>query len=181
MHDETLDRVAGENVKIENLSLNELEKVILYNKDGTKSNLHIPTIENYIEICKQTSKYCVIDLKIEFSSTDIKNLIKIIKNQNYLNKTIFISFYFNNLVNIRKILPAQPVQLIFKKVNKKIIKQLKENKFDADVKYKNLSKRKVKKLHQENIKVNCWTVNKKKTAEKLVKMGVDFITTKILE
>ena len=36
-------------------------------------------------------------------------------------------------------------------------------------------------LKQHGIKINCWTVNDAFTAEKLVDLGVDYITTNILE
>ena len=36
-------------------------------------------------------------------------------------------------------------------------------------------------MHESKLKVNCWTVNEKDRAEELVKLGVDFITTNILE
>ena len=36
-------------------------------------------------------------------------------------------------------------------------------------------------MHENGIKVNVWTVNTLEEAEKLAEMGVDFITTNILE
>ena len=36
-------------------------------------------------------------------------------------------------------------------------------------------------LHENGITVNCWTVNDPMIAEDLVAMGVDYITTNILE
>ena len=36
-------------------------------------------------------------------------------------------------------------------------------------------------LHAEGLEVNCWTVDDPEWAEKLVAMGVDYITTNILE
>ena len=39
----------------------------------------------------------------------------------------------------------------------------------------------IARLHGAGLKVNCWTVDKPEAAEKLIEMGVDFITTNILE
>ena len=39
----------------------------------------------------------------------------------------------------------------------------------------------VEELHAGHIKVNCWTCNDSGTAGELIAMGVDFITTNILE
>ena len=39
----------------------------------------------------------------------------------------------------------------------------------------------IQKFHDAGLKVNCWTVDKKEVAEALVAMGVDYISTNILE
>ena len=36
-------------------------------------------------------------------------------------------------------------------------------------------------LHQNDLKVNCWTVNDTENAERLIDWGIDMITTNILE
>ena len=36
-------------------------------------------------------------------------------------------------------------------------------------------------LHENGLKVNCWTVDDPKHAERLVEWGVDYITSNILE
>jgi glycerophosphoryl diester phosphodiesterase len=52
---------------------------------------------------------------------------------------------------------------------------------DLDIYYKRLNKETIDLLHSKGIKVNCWTVDNKEEAEALVDMGIDFITTNILE
>ena len=54
-------------------------------------------------------------------------------------------------------------------------------KMDIDVYYEALTEENVKAMHDAGLKVNCWTVNTNEAGEKLAKMGVDFITTNILE
>ena len=52
---------------------------------------------------------------------------------------------------------------------------------DIDLDYRYMSKALVEELHAGHIKVNCWTCNDSGTAGELIAMGVDFITTNILE
>jgi glycerophosphoryl diester phosphodiesterase len=52
---------------------------------------------------------------------------------------------------------------------------------DIDIVAHILTKEIVDKIHAKGLKVNCWTVDSKEDAEKLVEWGVDFITTNILE
>ena len=56
-----------------------------------------------------------------------------------------------------------------------------DNGLDADLRLSVLTKEYVDKLHAAGRKVNCWTVNTLENAEKAKRLGVDFITTNILE
>lgn len=56
-----------------------------------------------------------------------------------------------------------------------------KNGADIDVGYPALTNETVAKLKSAGVKINCWTVNDKAVAENLVSLGVDYITTNILE
>ena len=88
---------------------------------------------------------------------------------------------YDNLVKIRKLLPSQSVQFLFKELTEEIFENVVRDKFDVDVYAKLLTEEQVKRYHDAGIKVNCYTVDDKERAEELVKMGVDFITSNILE
>ena len=85
------------------------------------------------------------------------------------------------MVKIRKILPEQSVQFLFSKFDDEIIERLIAARIDVDVRYQALTKEIIDLLHENGLKVNCWTVDDKADAEKLVAWGVDFITSNILE
>lgn len=55
------------------------------------------------------------------------------------------------------------------------------DKIDVDVHYKALTKEIITMLHDRGVKVNCWTVDDKESAEQLCEWGIDYITTNILE
>ena len=50
-----------------------------------------------------------------------------------------------------------------------------------DVRYLGLEPEQVKLLHEAGFEVNVWTVNERDDGQRLAEMGVDFITTNILE
>ena len=56
-----------------------------------------------------------------------------------------------------------------------------EDKIDIAISHKVLTKRVMRKLKEASVKVNCWTVDDARIAQKLIDMGVDYITTNILE
>lgn len=182
-HDMTLARVAGENITVEEVSLAVLQNVVLFDKDGSKDRLDlIPcTLENYINICKKYEKHCVLELKSDFTDEETDRYIEIIKSLEYLDNVTFISFTYANLLRIRARLPEQSVQFLFSEVTEEIIERLIADKIDVDIRYTCLNAELVKRFHDAGLVVNCWTVDDKEKAEALAAMGVDFITTNILE
>lgn len=182
-HDKNLFGLSGVDVVIEDLTLSELQDIILYDKDGTKNRVDLrpPTLENYISICKRYEKQAVLELKSTFTEREIQSIIDIIDGYGYLNNVTFISFNYQNLVYIRKALPTASVQFLFEKMTDEIVNRLIEDKIDVDVYYELLDEDNVKTFHNAGLRVNCWTVDKPGVAEKLADMGVDFITSNILE
>ena len=98
-----------------------------------------------------------------------------------MEKCIFISFYKEPLVFTREILKEAEIQFLNDKIDEETFEFCKKYNFGLDVHYKAVTKESVKKFHKENLKVNVWTVDDPKLAKELVKMGVDYITTNILE
>lgn len=183
VHDGDLNRIAGENVIIQETTLAELQKIVLIDKDGTKdrTDLRVPLLENYISICKKYGKHCVLELKAVFTDEDIRKILDIFRQQEYLNEVTFISFEYDNLLKVRKYVPNQPAQYLIGPVTQEEIDRMVAGKFDADVYLDSLTEENIAQMHNLGIRVNCYTVNEKEKAEKLAAWGVDFITTNILE
>ncbi len=182
-HDDNLKRVSGEDVLLKAKTLSELQSIVLLDKDGTKNreDLRVSVLENYISICKKYGKHSVLELKTEFSDEQIAEIIEIIKSFDYLENTTFISFNYYSLMQVRRVCPTQSVQYLFSEFNDERLSKLIKDRIDVDVYYEVLTKEMVDFLHQNGLKVNCWTVDDKQKAEELAEWGVDFITTNILE
>ena len=182
-HDFDLSRVSGEKISVESVSLATLTSIVLYDKDGSKdrADLRPCTLENYIGICKRYEKHSVLELKSDFTDEEIAKIVDIIKGLGHLENTTFISFEYENLVKIRAILPEQSVQYLFTNATPDKIELALSAKMDVDVGQGSLNEENIKLLHDAGVKINCWTVDNPERAEQLAKMGVDFITTNILE
>ncbi len=182
-HDNHLGRLSGEDVGIENTAFSVLREIVLFDKDGGKDreDLRVPTLENYISICKRYCKHCVLELKSQFSAEETERMIDIIEGHHYLANTTFISFHYKNLLKIRQLLPAQSVQFLFSSFKDVLIRKLVADRMDVDVRYDALDKKTIDALHANGLRINCWTVDDKETAERLTEWGVDYITTNILE
>ena len=186
IHDETTERVSNgtNNLNVEQLTYEEIKSVYFpdINSTNERRDLVIPQLVDYLSICKKYDKVCVLELKNRFEKEHISEILDIIKEQEYLDKVIFISFSFENCVDLRSLLPTHDIQwLTGGPIKEEKINELVKYNVNLDINFKSLDKATIKKLHALGLTVNCWTVNNKEDGEKLVKMGVDYITTNILE
>lgn len=182
-HDDTTGRVAIDDMEVEKTTFDCLRSLLLTDIDGKKgrSDIRIPTLEEYISICKKYEKIAVLELKNAFSENEIFEIVDIIKSFNYLENVIFISFCLENLVILRKNYPVQPAQFLIDNYDDSLIDTLKQHNLDLDILYTSLNETNIKKLHKAGIKVNCWTCNDAQAGAALAAWGIDYITSNILE
>lgn len=183
IHDDSTKRVAGVDFVIEETDFDTLRSIQLIDNDGTENriDLKIPTLREYIRTCKRYEKKSVLELKNEFAFEDVERVVDIIKEEGYIENVIFISFCFENLVRIRKILPGHEVQFLFEEYTEETIQKVKEHGFDIDILYTSLNKERIDECHKLGIKVNCWICDDLEAAKDFVEWGIDFITTDIIE
>ena len=112
-HDGELNGMMGVDAKVCDLTLAELQQYRMkdYWEKRTRSDLFIPTLDEYIRICKHYNKVCFLEIKGKFSDQDITDLIALIKEEDYLDNIVFISGDWDNLMALRRQLPDHPAQL----------------------------------------------------------------------
>ncbi len=184
IHDGSTERVSGINMEVEKSTLEELRSIRLYYDKAngiTRSDLVIPELCEYIRICRRYDKYAVLELKGDAFVEKAAEVIEVVKQEGWLEKTIFISFWREDCVAVRRLLPEAKVQYLTDKFNEDVFSFLKEYDLDLDVLDSAVNKEMVDRLHAAGKEVNCWTVDSKERAEELVACGVDYITSNILE
>ncbi len=182
-HDDNLKRLAGVDMVVEKSSYEDLKTIVLKDTcDGAvRSDLTIPTLSEYIRICKKYGKKSVLEIKNHMPKKDIKRIVDIIRELKYLDNTVFISFDFENLVSLREISSKLTLEYLVSKWSDNLTDKLKKHKMDIDIYHKEITKERVRLLHKNGILVNSWTVDTKDDAKRLISCGVDYITTNILE
>jgi glycerophosphoryl diester phosphodiesterase len=143
----------------------------------SKEERKIPTLEDVFQLAKKFSS--VLDIEIKGSQKEIPNLLlESIYKHWTVEKTVIRSFHFKTLSRLRKL--DDKISLAFLTVSG--VKRL--HKISDEIhpviwapKFSSLSKKMVLKIHAAGLKVIPWTVNKPSDWDRLIKMGVDGITT----
>lgn len=185
IHDSSTARVSGEELTVEETELSALRQLQLLDLETglPRVDLRIPTLEEYISTCKKYEKVAVLELKNRMPKEAIFEIAEIVSSLGYMEQTIFISFKLENLVDLREKYPEQPAQYLLSKIEDAdaTLAVLLEHDLDLDVKYTAVTEELMALMHGNGRKVNVWTVDLPEDAERLAKLGVDFITTNILE
>ncbi len=194
IHDDRTGRVAYDDINVEQSSYHLVRKIMLKdlcpaageNKEGYggiagRQDLVVPSLREYIGICRKYGKRCILELKNEFRQEDVGRLVEEIRGLHYLEEVTFISFCLDNMICLRKLLPQQELYYLTGTYNEEIHDALTKHRLNLDIYYRALTEGIVQELHKEGILINCWTCDDKADGERLVKWGVDFITSNVLE
>lgn len=183
IHDDNTKRVAQDEMIVEKTCYETLRAIRLCDKDGKKGryDLMMPSLREYIQICKKYEKKAVLELKNHFKPVDVYKIIDVIAGEEYLDNTIFISFDLPNMICIRERLPEQKAQFLISEYTDWLLDTLVKHHLDLDIKYTALKSEHVKELHENGIEVNVWTVDTLEDAQRMIDYGVDYITSNIVE
>lgn len=182
-HDDDTARNCIDKLVPEDSTFRSLRRLQYLDSDGTfdRADLMMPSLQEYIKICKRYGKTCVLELKGKYTEDQMTKLLSVISSFDYESSIIFISFSLTNLLVLRGIRPEANVQYLTCDVKPETIQVLIDNRMDLDVQYDCLTKDVVDDLHSRGVTVNCWSVDRLEDAQNLIAMGVDQITSNILE
>lgn len=185
IHDDTTRRVALDDLTVEKSTYETLRSLRLCDKNGQRGrkDLVLPSLAEYIQICKKYEKVSVLELKNPMEPKDIDGIIEAVRQEGWLEHTIFISFDLPNLIHLREKLPDQKAQYLAggNADWQAVTDALNQYRLDLDVHFGLLTKERVDALHAAGKEVNVWTVDRLEDAERLSAWGVDYITSNIIE
>jgi glycerophosphoryl diester phosphodiesterase len=177
-HDDNILRTSGVDMVIEESLYDDLKKVKLYNGE------YLPDLEDYINICKSKSKIAVLELKNSMEDEMIRKCLDTIESLDYIDNTIIISFDPHNIFTVNSMSNVK-TQFLCNLSNRleqyMAIYFARNQKCDVDVNYRNCTKFFVDECHKSGVKVNVYTVDSIEDANEMIEIGVDFITSNILE
>lgn len=203
MHDATLKRMCGKDVRPEDLTLAEIQKMPIiagnniskYKND--KNATTVATLEDYLETCKNENMVPVIEIKMEYVKYgDIQNnrsmqrmttdnmedlydaTKKVMGNQQYM----FIAYDFytmermNDVLKVKK-LPNVSLQHVTNNPDQGMKNYYKNEKIALDANYTKITSSEIQAFKNAGIPVNLWTVDDQGKVWDYIKMKADYITT----
>ncbi|MBE7067983.1 MAG: hypothetical protein E7381_01635 [Clostridiales bacterium] len=183
VHDDDLKRVANLDMSVENSNFSDLRAVRMTDTDGVteRADLFLPSLEEYISICKKYDKECILELKNKMPEEKIWEIAQTAQNMGWLERVTFISFSAENLLALREKYPRASAQYLTELCLDEEIEFMINNRLDADLCGYCVTKERVDRLHEAGLRVNVWTLDTLEHAEMAKAFGVDMITTNILE
>ena len=82
---------------------------------------------------------------------------------------------------MRRILPDAKIQFLTSTWEEDLLDWLNEYRLDLDIMHTRVTRELVERIHSIGLEINVWTVNHADRGEELAELGIDYITTNILE
>ena len=176
-HDEDLQRMANVRKRVRDLTYNELLSYSILRGNGIKkySDLKIPLLTDYLEICSFHNKAAVIEVKYVHDITMLTALIDLLDNYPSLT-VIIISFNLSYLKYLRAITTIE-LQYLSDDILDNEIYDARVNQFNLSLHKDSIHKNLVNRLKKEGFLIAVYTVNDAKDALKFENLGIDYLTT----
>lgn len=169
-HDEILDSLTDTSGKIEDFTLEELQKVVV------KGNHRIPTLEEVINTIDQKVPLN-IELKGKNTAKPTFELLQTFYKKGWKKDAFVISsFLWDELETFRKLDAEIALAVLTEENPLEAMAMGKKLKAEAiNPWWKTLTKENVKQLHEEGFKIYTYTVNEPEDIKTVTQLGVDGI------
>ena len=183
VHDSDLKRIAGLDIGVMTSNFDDLRAIRFSSIDGTvpRTGLYLPSLEEYLSICKKYGKEAYLEICAISLYDHVIGIASTVEQMGMMDSTTFISFNHSNLTDLRSSYPHAKAQLLTGDIGKDNIAFILENNIDAGIYYPTLTNEFVDLMHANGRIVNVWTVDTLEDAERMRDMGVDVITSNIIE
>ena len=179
IHDETIDRTSNSSGAVNSKTLSNLKTFDF----GTWyspvfANERIPTVEEYLEMCKLGNVVPYIEVKTAYTDVEMESLVKIIRDFDMEDSSVIISFNLPNLQKVRYYSDYLALGYVTSTFTQKHVNDT----VDLGNAFLNVAKAQVTTANMQlakdkKVQVEAWTVDTNREARSLSKLGVRAITT----
>ncbi len=183
IHDDTTGRVADTDLPVEGTDFDALRALRLKDMGDPpgRRDLVLPSLEEYVQICRKYDKTSVLELKNPMEPRHIDGIIGVVREAGWLEHTVFISFSLDNLIHVRRRLPRQQAQFLVETPVDGLQDILRRHRLDLDIWDRLLTEELAREIKSIGAEINVWTVNDPADARRFAAWGVQYITSNILE
>lgn len=180
MHDNTIDRTTNGTGNVRDYTVSELKEFIIDAGSNIDQypGLRIPTLGEYLQVCKQYGIVPVIEIK-SMDSLSATKFLNIVKKWGFEHCAVIISFNKSTCKTIRDLNENIIIQWLAD-LNVDNINYCATQNMQIDSVNSTVTKELVEYAHSRGVLVNTWTVNASVDAYNFIKDGVDYITTDIV-
>ena len=176
-HDPTLKRTTGQNVRICDLTYEELQNIPLLGKDqnGNEVTASIPSLKQVMMICRDKIKMNIEIKGCEESPLLEKATANIIKDFGYINNCVVTSLDYESLVKIKEAAPQIRTGYILAMAIGDYYTMPDVDFFSVESTF--ISRKMVENLHAFGKEVHAWTISTEDDAAKMLECRVDNLIT----
>ena len=147
-----------------------------------KNGETLPTLKKYLKKGKKLDIQLILEIKPlpskSMEDQAVATIVKMVKKMGLQDQVEYISFSLNVCEQLVKLTPESEIAYLEGDITPTELKKKGIN--GIDYHYNVMLKKHpewIKEAHDLGMKVNVWTVNKESDMQKLIDMGVDYITT----
>jgi len=164
-HDDTLKKVYGKDVRVNEATLNDLKQL---------TDNRIVTLEEGLRFIGGKVEKILVELK---EAGYEQGVLDLIAKENLRERVIVVSFLEAALARVRELDAIIETGLIYTKPKKPVETALRLNAQYLVSLYRFMHRRNIAKAHKSNLKVIVWTINTKPEAQEYVAKDVDGIAS----
>jgi glycerophosphoryl diester phosphodiesterase len=164
-HDDTLKKVYGKDVRVDEAALSELKQVT----DGA-----IPTLGEALGFLRRKVKKVLIELK---ETGFERQVLEAVVSAGMKNDVVIVSFHEEAIAHMRSLDENIETGLVYARHKEPIETALRLRAQYLVPLYRFVHSRDVEKAHRHSLKVVCWTINTKEEAQTYIAKGVDGIAS----
>lgn len=180
LHDDTVDRTTNGTGPVSGLSLESLQSLKITQADNIISCplVKVPKLQDCLAVCKEWDMTAVVEMKPGDNFQYYDKFLEILKEYGDTEMIIVTSCSREVLNELRRRDSSLTLGLICHVIDDYNISYVKKigNAY-IECAYPNITKAIVNLCHKNNIEVGAWTIDDRALADKLIKAGVDIITT----
>lgn len=180
IHDDTLERTTNGSGKVRNFTLKALRRLQVDNGSNISNykKIRLPRLREFLSLCRKRNESAIIDIKFHCSTAIATALLKEVKKYGNLSKTTLVSTSAATLKNIRQLSDSIGLGVICQEISNAVVSFAQsQDIYFINCYYSSITGQQIELCHKNKLSVGAWTVDSYDTAQYLLSLGTDFITT----